>query len=182
MQNFDHQTLELVVLVLVAVAMLVQALVLLAAFLAMRKAAQSMNEKIEAFRASVTPIIESATPIFVTSRDLITKLAPKIESASEDLVSITHTIRVQAADLQVATNEMVERARGQANRIDSTLTSFFDAMDRAGSFVADCVSKPMRQLGAVIASAKAVIESLRASSPASRAPSNHVPGDSDMFV
>jgi hypothetical protein len=175
MQNFDHQTLELVLLVLVAVAMLVQALVLLAAFLTMRKAAKSMNDRIEEVRISVMPILE-------TSRDLITKLAPRIDSASEDLVSITHSIRAQTADLQTAANEMVGRARSQANRLDSILTNFFDAMDRAGGFVADCINKPMRQLSALLASAKAVVESLRSSSPTNRAPSNHVPGDHDMFV
>jgi uncharacterized protein YoxC len=173
--QINNQIFQLALSALVALAMLVQAIVLLAAFLALRKAARSMNQKLEEIRTSVMPIIE-------TSRDLLTKLAPRIDSASEDLATLTHSLRVQAADLQTATNELVERAKGQANRLDSILTNFFDAMDRAGGFVADCINKPMRQLSALLASAKAAVESLRASSSANRSQPNHVPGDNDLFV
>jgi hypothetical protein len=62
------------------------------------------------------------------------------------------------------------------------LTNFFDAVDRTGVFLTDCVNKPMRQLSALLASAKAAVESLRSSAPASRAQQNHVPGDNDLFV
>lgn len=174
MQNLN-QTLELALFGLIAIAMLVQAIVLLAAFFAMRKAAREASEKLEEFRSTVMPII-------TTSRELITKLAPRIDSASEDLATITHSVRAQTAELQSVTNEMVARARGQANRLDSILTNFFDGMDRAGGFVADCVNKPMRQVSALLSSAKAVIESLRNSSGSNRARPNHVPGDNDMFV
>jgi len=182
MQSFDHQTLELALFFLVALALLVQAFVMLAAFLALRKAAQSMNQKIEALQASVTPLIESVTPIVVTSRDLITKLAPRIDAASEDLAAMTRSLRAQTADLQSAADEVVARAKSQAGRLDSILTNVFDAMDRAGGFMADCINKPMRQLSAVLASVKAVVESLRTSAPAPRSQSNHAPGDNDMFV
>jgi predicted PurR-regulated permease PerM len=189
MEKIDNQTLELALFALVALAMVVQALVLFFAFLAMRKAAQAMNDKIEDFRASVTPFITAATPIVTaaapiieTSRNLITKLAPTIEATGEDIAAIAHSLRAQSADLQLAGNELVERARAQANRLDSMLSNVFDAMDRAGGFVADCINKPMRQLNALLASAKAVIESLRSSVPAPRSQSNHAPGDGDMFV
>jgi hypothetical protein len=180
--QISNQVLQLALFALVALAMLVQAIVLLAAFLAMRKAAKSMGEKLEEVRTAVMPVIATSRELITTSRDLITKLAPRIDAASEDLVSTIHTVRVQAAELQTVTNEMVERARGQASRLDSIMTNFFDGMDRAGSFVADCVNKPMRQFSALLNSAKAVVESLRSTSASNRTPSNHAPGDHDMFV
>src|ERR1700683_68617 len=116
MQKVDNQTLELVLFFLVALAMLVHAGVLLGAFLAMRKAAQSMNEKIDDVRSQVLPLIE-------TTRNLMTKVAPRIESASEDMATIAHTLRVQSANLQTAADEILERARSQAGRLDTMLSS-----------------------------------------------------------
>jgi uncharacterized protein YoxC len=182
MQKIDNQTVEMALFALVALAMVVQALVLLALFFAMRKAARSMNEKLEEFGSSVMPILTAVTPIVETSRNLITKLAPKIEATSEDVAAIAHSLRAQTTDLQSAANEMVERARAQANRLDALLSNVFDAMDRAGGFVADCINKPMRQFSALLASAKAAIESLRTAVPTPRSQSNHAPGDGDMFV
>jgi signal transduction histidine kinase len=174
MEKLDTQTLELVLFFLIALAMLVQAGVLLAAFLAMRKAARTMNEKIDEVRSQVMPLVE-------TSRNLMTKLAPRIEAASDDMAIIAHSLRVQSANLQSAADEILERARSQAGRLDTMLSSLFDAVDRAGDFMADCINKPIRQFSALVASAKAAIESFRAPAPPSRSQTNHAPGE-DMFV
>jgi uncharacterized protein YoxC len=175
MQKIDNQTLELALFALVAVAMMVQAIVLLAAFFAMRKAAKSVSEKLEEVSSTVMPLIE-------TSRSLLTKLAPKIESTSDDLSAITHSLRIQTAELQTAATEIVARARSQAGRLDSMLSKALDGVDRAGTFMAETINKPIRQASALLASARAVIDSLRSSVPAPRSQSNHAPGDRDMFV
>jgi hypothetical protein len=175
MPKTDGQTVELALFALIALAMLAQATVLLATFIAMRKAVLSMGDKLEEMRAAALPLIQS-------SSDLVAKLAPRIDSASEDLAVLTHALRVQSVELESATTEFVARARTQAVRVDSMLSEFLDAVDRAGGFVAECINKPMRQLSAVLASVKAAIESLRTSVPASRSRSNHAPADNDMFV
>jgi len=175
MHNIDNQTLELALFILVALAMLVQAITLLAAFFVMRKTVQSMSERAEAVQAAAMPLIE-------TSRDLVTKLAPKIETAGDDVAAITQALRAQTAKFETAADEIVTRAQVQAGRLDQMISNAFDAMDRAGGFVADCVNKPMRQLSALLAAAKAVIESLHGSVPAAPSRTNHAPGDGDMFV
>ena len=48
--------------------------------------------------------------------------------------------------------------------------------------MADAISKPMRQLSAVLASAKAAVESLRSYEPAPRSKTDRMSGDDDMFV
>jgi signal transduction histidine kinase len=174
MPKVDNQSLELLLFLLVAIAMVVQAAVFLAAFLAMRKAAHTMNEKIDDMRTHVMPLVD-------TTRELMTKLAPRIESASDDMATIAHSLRVQGATLQAAADEILERARSQAGRLDTMLTSLFDAVDRAGDFMADCINKPIRQFSALLASARAAIESFRTTVPAPRSQSNHAPGE-DMFI
>jgi signal transduction histidine kinase len=175
MGKLDNQTIELVLVALVAAAMLVQAFVLLAAFIAMRKAARSMDEKFEAFRSSVTPLIDN-------TRSLVTRLTPKIEGTADDLAALTHSLRVQVADVQSAADEIISRARVQATRLDSMFSHVLDTLDRTGQFMSDAVNKPMRQFSAILASVKAVVESLRGGVPEPRSQAGRARGDHDMFV
>lgn len=175
MPKIDNQTLQLALFALVALALMVQAVVLLATFIAMRKAVKSIDEKLEEVRSTVMPLIE-------TSRNLFTRLAPRIESTSADLAAVAHSLRTQTAEMQVATTEIVARARKQAGRVDSMMTDVLNALDRAGSFMAETINRPIRQASALLASARAVIDSLCSSIPATRSRSNRVPGDRDTFA
>lgn len=175
MPKIDPQIAQLVLIALVALAMVVQAFVLLAAFIAMRKAARAMDEKFEAFRASVTPLIDN-------SRSLLTRLTPKVEQTASDVAAITQSLRVQVADVQSAANEMIARARVQGDRLDSMLSHVLDTLDRTGQFMSDAVSKPMRQFSAILASVKAVVESLRSGVPEPRPQADRASRDHDMFV
>ncbi len=175
MPKFDTQTIQLALVATVALAFLVQAIVLVAALSVLRKLAKSISEEIEDLRSSITPIVDQA-------RDLFARLAPKVESTTADLAVLTRALRDQTADVQAAADEIIARVRRQSIRVDSMLSSVLDAVDRAGAFMADTVAKPMRQLSAFLASAKAVIESLRSSEGASRAEANRASGDNDLFV
>jgi len=175
MPKLDIQTIQLALVAIVALAFVIQAIVLLAALSVLRKLAKSISEEIEDLRSSVLPVIEK-------TRDLFERLAPKIESTTADLAVLTRALRDQTADVQAAADEIIARARRQASRIDQMLSSVLDAVDRAGVFMADTVAKPMRQLSAFLASAKAVVESLRNSEGAPRSESNRGSGDNDLFV
>jgi ABC-type transporter Mla subunit MlaD len=175
MPNLDNQTIQLALVTAVALAMLLQAIVLLAVFIVIRKAARSMREDIEDLRSSVMPLVDN-------TRELFTRLAPKVEKTTDDLAALTHALREQTADVQSAATEIIDRARRQASRLDTLLSNVLDAVERAGSFMADTVAKPMRQLSAVLASAKAVVESLRTAEPAPRSRPNQTPDGNDMFV
>ena len=121
-------------------------------------------------------------PVIENTRDLIARIAPKIEATTSDLAVLTRALRDQTADVQSAADEIVARVRRQASRIDTMLSSVLDAVDRANAFMADTVAKPMRQLSAFLASAKAVVESLRSTEGASRADANRASSDNDLFV
>jgi uncharacterized protein YoxC len=175
MSKLDIQTIQLALIALVALAMLIQAIVLLAAFMAMRKAARSVNEKLEELRSSLVPLLDK-------TRALVTRLTPKIEETAEDLAALTHSLRVQTSDVQYAANEIIARVRSQASRLDALLSNVLDAVERAGSFMADAVNKPLRQLSAILASVKAAVESLRDYAPSPRSQANRVTGNHDMFV
>lgn len=175
MPNLDTSTLQLLLVALVAVALLAQAVVLLAFFIVLRKLAKSILEEIQDLRSSITPVVDK-------TRDLLTRVAPKVEETTADLAALTHTLRAQAADMQTAADEIIGRIRRQTSRVDTMLSSVLDAVDRAGVFMADTITKPMRQLSAFLASAKAVVESLRNTEVTPRKVVNRAPDDSDLSV
>jgi hypothetical protein len=182
MAKLDNQTIQLLIFGAIALALLLQAIVLFALFIAMSKAAKAMtghakniSEKIEGMSTAVMPIVEN-------TRDLLVQIKPKIVDTSTDIAALTTSLRVQTADVQSAATEILARVRTQSGRIDSLLTSTLDALERATGFMAETLTKPMRQLGAFLASAKAVVDSLRNSEPPSRSQRNPSSSDSDLFV
>jgi phage-related protein len=180
MPNFDSQTIQLAVVAVVALAVLLQAIVLLAIFLALRKAIRSLHEDVEDLRSAVMPIIDN-------TRELFIHVAPRLEAAAADLAAMTHGLRVQTADVQSAAAEAIERMRAQVSRLDAMISGAFDAVDRASTFVSEAVAKPLRQLSGILASAKAVVESLRNAATAeprpqpARPPAGHPLGEKDVF-
>lgn len=175
MQHFDSQTIQLILIAVVVVAMLFQSIVLIALFIAMGKAARTTSEKIEDVYSSVMPLINN-------SRALLERLTPKIDKTSDDLTAMMHSLRIQTDDLQAAANEIIARVRGQASRFDALTTDLLDGVDRASNFVAEAVAKPVRQVSAILASIKAAVETLRTVEPSPRSQPVNTPGDNDMFV
>jgi uncharacterized protein YoxC len=156
MPNFDTQTIQLVLVAAVAVILLLQTIFLLVILFTVRKMARSLKEEIEGMRLSITSLIGF-------TRDLLDRVAPHVESTVTDLAQMAHGLRQQTTDLQTSMREILERLRAQMDRVDSMITSVLDAVDRVSVFVADTLSKPVRQISGLLASVKAIVESLRTS-------------------
>lgn len=171
----NSETVQLVIVAAVALTMLLQAIVLLAIFNTLRKSAQAMREDIEQLRTSVLPVIENVSY-------LLTKAAPKIEAAATDLAAMSQNLRRQTVDIQAAGKEIFERLQKQSQRVDTMLTRVLDGVDRTTGFMTDTVTKPMRQVAGLLASAKAVIEALRSDAPPAHHAGDQARGDKDMFV
>jgi methyl-accepting chemotaxis protein len=175
MPHIDPQIAQLIFAGVAALALLLQAIVLFLIFIGIRAAITKLRDDFEEFRTSVVPFITEA-------REVFTRVAPKIEQTTADVAVLTHTLREQSEDLKVATTDIIEKARRQACRLDAMTTSVLNAADRAGTAVNDAVTRPLRQLSAILASIRAAVDTLRTSEPAARARANHPPGDPDMFV
>jgi hypothetical protein len=173
MQNLDNQTIMLGFVGVTALAVLLQAIILLAILITMRKAARSLKEEAEDLRSAVMPIIEN-------TQTLLTRVAPKMESTVTDVAAVAHRLREQTEVMESTAKEIIDRVRHQSSRVDTMLSKVLDAVDRAGGFLTDAVSKPARQLAGILSSAKAVIESLRASEFGPR--ETRPPEDEDPFV
>jgi hypothetical protein len=175
MPKLDNDTILLAFVGVTALAFVLQTIILLAIFATVRKAARVVKEETEDLRSSMMPIIYN-------SRDLYARLAPKIEQTVEDLSVIAHGLRVQTAEVQSSALEVMEKLRRQTTRLDQMFTTVLDAVDRAGGFVAETVSRPIRQISGMLASIKAIIESLRTPVETEHAPADRPAGSKDMFV
>lgn len=173
MQNLDNQTIMLGLVGVTALAVLLQAILLLAILVTVRKAARSLSKEAENLRSAVIPIIED-------TRTLLARVAPKMESTVTDAAAVAHRLREQTEVIESASREIIDRVRRQSSRVDAMLSKVLDAVDRTGGFLTDAVSKPARQLAGILSSAKAVIESLRASETAPRQASHSK--DEDSFI
>jgi methyl-accepting chemotaxis protein len=172
MTHLDPQTAQLIFAGVAALALLLQAIVLLAIFFGIRKAILTLRGDFEDLRTSVVPFVKEAHEVFV-------RVAPRIEATTSDLAVLTHSLRSQSDELKTASSEIIEKARRLADRIDSMTSNVLDAADRAGTFVNGAVSRPMRQVSGIVASIRAVVDTLRGpETPARR----RAPGDPEMFV
>jgi uncharacterized protein YoxC len=172
MMKLDNNTIMLAFVGVTAIAIVLQTIILLAIFVSVRKAAKGVKDEIEDLRSSMMPIIYN-------SRDLFTRLAPKVEATVDDMSAIVQGLRAQTAEVQFSAIEIMDKVRCQTSRVDHMFTTVLDAVDRAGGFVAETVSRPVRQISGLLSSMKAIIESLRAGPPIEPRPTH---SDKDIFV
>ena len=161
MPVWNNETLLIAFVALTAIALSSQAIILFAIFLSLRKAAKAVKEDIDDLRASILPVVDH-------TRDVIARLAPMVEAATNDVMEMVRTLREKSVELDESVSEILERLHRQTARVDGMLSGALDTVDRAGEYVADAVSGPVRQISAVLASIKAIVGALRAPSPASR--------------
>jgi hypothetical protein len=173
--KLDQETILLAFAAVTVLVLMLQTLLLLVVAVAVRKTAKSLRNEAENLRTSVMPVIYDArdtlanTQIilgsaqeFVTNaQSVLARLSPKVESATGDLAEIAQGLRVQTAEIQLSALEMMDRVRKQSIRLDEMCTSMLDTLDRAGGFVANAVSTPVRQVSRMLGTVKAVVESLR---------------------
>ena len=169
---------EIVLIIFVAataISVLMQALVLLGMLVALRKMAKTVQDELGEFRATFVPFV-------VEAKDFLTRVGPKIDAITTDLTELTHGLRTQGEELQVSTNEILERVRRQSSRLDVMFSSLLDTVERAGSIVTQAVNTPLRQVSAVAAFAKAMFGTLRNGPAPQAAQPTHSPADKDLFV
>lgn len=175
MPKLDNQTVLLAVVAVTALAMLLQTIFLLAILVSVRKTAKALRQETEKLRSALMPVIYDTRDILASTRDTLTntqeflasaqgfvvRMMPKIESTVGELAEVTHGLHEQSVKLQASAQEIADRVQKQSVRVDGMVTEVLDSVDRAGAFVADAVTKPVRQASSILRSAKAIIETLR---------------------
>ena len=167
MQNNTELILTILVGIIAAGA-LVQMIVLVVVALALKKGAKLAGAYATEMQSKVVPVLEHSKALIQTTRELITRLEPKLEAAATNLADISQRASAEAKNIQDSTDEITERVRRQAARVDGMTTSALNGVDRAGHILNQAVSIPVRQISGVVAAARAVFDTLRKPSPRGR--------------
>jgi len=169
----NNETLLVIFVGITAVSFAVQAIVMLVACIMMRKAVKAVQIDVQELRTT-------AMPILAKSRDTLEKVAPKIESVSADVADIASMLKRQTGEFQLVASDILDRVHRQTSRVDNMFTNMADNVEHASNVVVHSVGKPVRQLTAILAGAKAFLSDLTTG----RRPSQQVDvvADQDMFV
>jgi len=170
----NNETTLLVIFVgITGFALVVQAIVMLVAFLTMRKSIISLQSDVQELRTT-------AMPILAKSRETLEKVAPKLESVATDVADIAHILKRQSVEFQAVAGDILERVHRQTSRVDNMFTNVVDGVERTSYVVVDSIGRPVRQLAAMLAGAKAFLTVLATG----RRPDQQadIVADQDMFV
>lgn len=166
MQNTD--TILIALVATVGSLVFLQFVILLGMFLTMRKGIRKAQQYGDEMRATITPVLHQSREVLEKTKDVIVRLEPKLDAAASDLAEMTRSARGQLLKIEASADEISERFRRQAARIDGMTSSTLNGVDRVGHFLSDAVSIPVRQVSGILAAAKAVVDTLRAPAPAQR--------------
>lgn len=193
----NTETLLIIFIAITGFAVLLQACVLLGLWLTVRKAVNSANEQASEYRSKLMAIIEGSSHLLTSGTQLIGSVKDLVSAAQtlvkdiqapakaaiSEMESMTRDIHAQALQLQASVDQVAQKARHQADRVDYMTTSFLNGLDRFGIFLNDAVHAPIRQFNGVIAAARAVVDTLRSPAPSRPRPRPaNVPEDKDLFV
>ena len=172
--NYHSETFWLMIFVgLTAVALFGQFIVMLVAYFLVRKNIKTVQDEISEVRSTVMPMINR-------SKELLEKVAPKVESVATDVADMAQSAREQTAHIRFTADEVLARVYRQTSRVDNMITNVADGMEHAGTVVADSDTKPVRQVSAILAAAKAFLGVLATGRRPDR--QADVVADQDMFV
>jgi methyl-accepting chemotaxis protein len=173
MPNID--TILIVMVAITGLSVLLQIIFLAVLAVTANKALKAGKEYAEEFRALATPVAQSSKEVLQQSRDLlhttkdlIARLEPRLDAAATDLADMTRMAREETSRIMVSADEIQNRVRRQAARVDSMTTSVLNSADSAGHFLENVLAIPARQVSGVLAAARAVVNTLRSPSPAGR--------------
>ena len=172
--NYHSETFWLIVFVgMTAVALFGQFIVMLVAYFLVRKNITSVQEELGEIRSTVMPMLNR-------SKDLLEKVAPKVESVATDVAEMAQSAREQTAHIRFTADEVLARVYRQTSRVDNMVTNVVDGVEHASNVVADSVTRPVRQVSAILAAAKAFLGVLATGRRPDR--QAEVIADQDMFV
>ncbi len=170
MHPANDQLIYMIFTAVTALGVLLQAAVLLGIFLAVRKAATRVTDIAEESRTTLLPIL-------ATSRRVLEDVSPKIKVISDNLVQTTNMLRSQAAHVDDAVGDIVDKSRAQADRVDEMVSGTLNTIEHATEAIQHSISVPIRQIVGVLNGLRAGFDVLR-----KRQPADHVTEDSDLFV
>lgn len=166
----SSQTLLVVFIAVAAISILMQAGFSVATFFAARKAQKKIMNLADDVRLHALPAIMS-------SRELIQDVTPKLKLITENLTTISTTLRSRTDQVSGLVGNVTERAQVQASRVDGMVKGTLDGLTNAVHAIEQGVAVPVRQVNGILNGLRAGMDVMR-----KKAPTNHLDPEDDLFV
>ena len=174
-----NETLFLVFTGLLLVAVLIQTAILASMAIGAKKAQKELLPLVQDFHTRAIPILTSA-------RAILEDAAPKVKVISSNAVAASNTLRIQAVRIgdvaehvgQVV-DEVADRARRQAERVDGIVTGGINGVAEVTASVQHGVMVPIREMQGLVKGVMVGLEVLMGRKGPGRSYGSH---DGDMFV
>ncbi|HKF48354.1 MAG TPA: hypothetical protein VKB38_13415 [Terracidiphilus sp.] len=162
------ETILIIMASLTALAVMLQIVSLIVMAVIARKAVKEAKAYAEEYRTVLTPLLQHARDLIQVTKHLIERIEPRVEAAASDLAEIARIANEESRKIRASADEINDRVRRQAERMDSMATSALNGVERVGRFLNEAVNAPVRQVSGILAAAKAIVETLRGPAPAQR--------------
>lgn len=153
-----------------SIGVLLQAFVLLGMFIALRKSMKKLHEVTERAEVHVLPAL-------ATAQNLLEDVSPKLKIATQNLVEASHALRHQAGHINTAVEDVVNRTKAHADRVDEMLGGVLNTVSHSASAVQGAVSAPARQVTGIFNGIRAGLDVLFG-----KERNTHSERDGDHFV
>jgi hypothetical protein len=164
------QTLLVVFIAIAAFSILMQAGFTVAMFIAARKTQKKVMGLAEDVRLHALPAI-------IASRDVIQDITPKLRIITENLTSISTTLRAKTDKVGGLVGDVTDRAQAQAVRVDGMVKGTLDHLTSAIQAIEHGVAVPVRQVNGILNGLRAGVDVMR-----KKDVSNHQDPEDDLFV
>jgi ABC-type transporter Mla subunit MlaD len=167
-------TIITIFVVVAAVAIVVQLGVLLALYMALRRT----SERIEGIAGRLE---QQATPVLATAAAILDDAKPKLAEITSNLAETSASVRAHVTQVGEATNEIVERVRMQAARLDEFVANAAQKVEATSELLQHKVFSPMRRIRAVVTALNAGMSFFKSNRPRHRTSAENVE-DEEMFI
>jgi hypothetical protein len=164
------QTLLVVFIAIAAFSILMQAGFTVAMFIAARKTQKKVMGLAEDVRLHALPAI-------IASRDVIQDITPKLRIITENLTSISTTLRAKTEKVGGLVGDVTDRAQVQAVRVDGMVKGTLDHLTSAVQAIEHGIAVPVRQVNGILNGLRAGVDVMRKKNS-----SNHEEPEDDLFV
>ena len=170
--NAGMESLLVLLVALIAVAMVVQAISLLILVLTYRKFSSRVEVLLDLASRDVQPVLQSA-------RELLTDGREKFNSISNNLLEITGMAKSQVTRLDGMLTDASQQARLQFIRLDQLLTDTIGRMEETGEAVRRTILAPVREISSILAGLRATLDFLFRRN---KAGVEHATQDEELFI
>ena len=147
------ETLNIVFIVVTALAVVIQAAILAGMYFAMRRTSAKVESLAEEVKTKVLPTAELA-------HAMMTELRPKIENVVDNVSVSTTILRTQMERVDATLTDIIDRTRLQVIRADEFVNSTMDKLEETREAVQRTVVSPVRHISGLVHGVTTGLEAL----------------------